>query len=41
MTIAQALLEDFRIVENQLVAVAYIDLLVSSTGASGLSDYSS
>jgi len=35
--IAQGLLEDFRIEENQLVAVAYIDLLVSPRIASSVS----
>jgi CYTH domain len=35
-TIAQALLENFRIEENQLVAVAYIDLLVSLIGGEQL-----
>jgi predicted adenylyl cyclase CyaB len=35
-TIAQAFLENFRIEENQLVAVAYIDLLVSPTGSEQL-----
>ncbi|HTS57780.1 MAG TPA: class IV adenylate cyclase [Terriglobales bacterium] len=35
-TIAQAWLENFRIEDNQLVAVAYIDLLVSPTGSEQL-----